>query len=120
MLSLPTFSLLGCFLILCHYFKLMEPVTNLEDSTEKYISTSRGQASSPVLASKPSRGGSTKPFKGRRSPKALSEVELESQNWGWVDWVWWTAFNFSLSKFLLSNIMAVTLRNMVYYASFGY
>ena len=105
MLSLPTFSLLGCFLILCHYFKLLEPVTTFEDSSEKFGITSRIQVSSPVSTTKMSAGGSSKAFKGRRSPvpKPLSEVELKSHNSSWVDWIWWTAFNFSISKFIIES-----------------
>merc|ERR1719510_308906 len=35
MLSLPTLSLLGCFLLMCNYFKLMEPVTTLRKASQK-------------------------------------------------------------------------------------
>ena len=95
MLSLPTFSLTGCFLILCHYFKLMEPVTTLQSASTI--------SSTAQLSSKISGSGSSKTFKGRRSPvpKPLSEDELKSQKWTWIDWAWWTAFNFSISKFIL-------------------
>ena len=100
MLSLPTVSLLGCFLILCHYIKLLEPVKNLENFKENFISTNRGTASSPNSATKLPSNITSKPFKGRRSPvpKPLSEVEIQNQNYGWIDWAWWTAFNFSLGK----------------------
>ena len=39
-------------------------------------------------------------MKGRKSPvpKLISETELRSQNWGLIDWIWWTAFNFSIGK----------------------
>ena len=100
MLSLPTVSLLGCFLILCHYIKLLDPVKNLENFKEHFISTNRGAASSPNFTTKISSNIPTKPFKGRRSPvpKPLSEVEIQNQDYGWIDWAWWTAFNFSLGK----------------------
>lgn len=98
MLSLPTLSLLGCFLILCHYFNLMEPNTKLEKPTETYVPSSGGFVSSPLSTSNTPTTGSSKTLKGRRSPvpKLLSETELESQNWSWIDWIWWTAFNLSM------------------------
>ena len=109
MLSLPTVSLLGCFLILCHYIKLLEPVINLENFKENFISTNRGTASSPNSTTKLSSNIPSKPFKGRRSPvpKPLSEVEIQNQNYGWIDWAWWTAFNFSLGKqtYFLSSVL---------------
>ena len=109
MLSLPTVSLLGCFLILCHYIKLLEPVKNLESFKENFISTNRGTASSPNSTTKLSSNIPSKPFKGRRSPvpKPLSEVEIQNQNYGWIDWAWWTAFNFSLGKqtYFLSSVL---------------
>ena len=108
MLSLPTVSLLGCFLILCHYIKLLEPVKNLENFKENFISTNRGTASSPNSTTKLPSNIPSKPFKGRRSPvpKPLSEVEIQNQNYGWIDWAWWTAFNFSLGKqtYFLSSV----------------
>ena len=115
MLSLPTVSLLGCFLILCHYIKLLEPVKNLESFKENFISTNRGTASSPNSTTKLPSNIPSKPFKGRRSPvpKPLSEVEIQNQNYGWIDWAWWTAFNFSLGKqtyFLSSVFNSLTSR----------
>ena len=111
MLSLPTVSLLGCFLILCHYIKLLEPVKNLENFKENFISTNRGTASSPNSTTKLSSNIPSKPFKGRRSPvpKPLSEVEIQNQNYGWIDWAWWTAFNFSLGKqtYFLSSVLGL-------------
>ena len=115
MLSLPTVSLLGCFLILCHYIKLLEPVKNLESFKENFISTNRGTASSPNSATKLPSNITSKPFKGRRSPvpKPLSEVEIQNQNYGWIDWAWWTAFNFSLGKqtYFLSKVLGHVLIN---------
>ena len=113
MLSLPTVSLLGCFLILCHYIKLLEPVKNLENFKENFISTNRGTASSPNSTTKLSSNIPSKPFKGRRSPvpKPLSEVEIQNQNYGWIDFAWWTAFNFSLGKqtYFLSSVLRIPL-----------
>ena len=115
MLSLPTVSLLGCFLILCHYLKLLEPVKNLESFKENFISTNRGTASSPNSTTKLPSNIPSKPFKGRRSPvpKPLSEVEIQNQNYGWIDWAWWTAFNFSLGKqtYFLSSVLGHVLIN---------
>ena len=51
--------------------------------------------------------------KGRKSPvpKLLSEMELKSQNWGWIDWLWWTAFNGSIGKLLYVFVrLTVNLR----------
>ena len=121
MLSVPTVSLLGCFLILCHYIKLLEPVKNLENFKENFISTNRGTASSPISTTKLSSNITSKPFKGRRSPvpKPLSEVEIQNQNYGWIDWAWWTAFNFSLGKqtYFLSSVLghfSLTSRQFFY------
>ena len=100
LLSLPTLSLLGCFLILCHYFKKMEPVTMIESRLDLHTLTNRTPSSLSPPSSSASRSVNSK--KGRKSPvpKLLSEMELKSQNWGWIDWLWWTAFNGSIGKLL--------------------
>ena len=101
-MSLPTLSLLGCFLILCHYFKKLEPVTMLEGVAENYATRNRATSALSPLNSSSSRPIHS--LKGRKSPvpKLLSETELQSQNWGWIDWIWWTAFNFSIGKTYIS------------------
>ena len=77
----------------------MEPFTTLDKASQK-IGDPRLSATSPEIATKLAGSGSAKSFKARRSPapKPLSEIELQSQLWTWVDWVWWTAFNLSMSK----------------------
>ena len=98
LLSLPTLSLLGCFLILCHYFKKLEPVSMLERTSDHTI-TNFASSLSPNNST--SRSITT--MKGRKSPvpKLISETELRSQNWGFIDWIWWTGFNFSIGKLYL-------------------
>jgi hypothetical protein len=78
----------------------MEPNTKLEKPTETYVPSSGGFVSSPLSTSNTPTTGSSKTLKGRRSPvpKLLSETELESQNWSWIDWIWWTAFNLSMGR----------------------
>lgn len=94
LLSLPTLSLLGCFLILCHYFKKLEPVTTFEHTSNDL--PKKGLAPSSVSP----HNSASRSMKGRKSPlpKLISETELQSQIWSWMDWIWWTAFNCSIGK----------------------
>ena len=96
LLSLPTLSLLGCFLILCHYFKKLEPVTTFEHTSNDL--PKKGLAPSSVSP----HNSASRSMKGRKSPlpKLISETELQSQIWSWMDWIWWTAFNCSIGKLL--------------------
>lgn len=68
-------------------------------------------STAPKTITKISGGGSSKTFKGRRSqaPTPLSESELKSQNWTWVDWIWWTAFNFSMMGCLIIGLASVRI-----------
>lgn len=93
-LALPTLSLSACFLILCHYFELLQPSASVSSGVSK------------------ARVGSTK-----RMPhvKPLSKQELlygdgkDMREWGtpW-DWIVWTVFNASLMGCLVLGIVSVT------------
>ena len=74
----------------------------LEGVAENYATRNRATSALSPLNSSSSRPIHS--LKGRKSPvpKLLSETELQSQNWGWIDWIWWTAFNFSIGKTYLS------------------
>ena len=68
--------------------------------------TTRNRAT-PSLS--PANSSASRPInstKGRKSPvpKLLTESELQSQNWGWMDWIWWTAFNLSIGKTYVNNV----------------
>merc|ERR1719323_1505608 len=51
-------------------------------------------------------------MKGRKSPvpKLISEIELKSQDWGIIDWIWWTAFNFSIVGCLIIGLASVIIQ----------
>ena len=89
----------------------MEPVTMIESRLDLHTLTNRTPSSLSPPSSSASRPVNSK--KGRKSPvpKLLSEMELKSQNWGWIDWLWWTAFNGSIGK-LLYVFVRLTVRGI--------
>ena len=81
----------------------------IESRLDFHTLTNRTPSSLSPPSSSASRSVNSK--KGRKSPvpKLLSEMELKSQNWGWIDWLWWTAFNGSIGK-LLYVLVRLTVR----------
>lgn len=73
-LAVPTLCLTACFLLLCHYAKLLDPMTS---------------SSVPLMKS------------STRSPQPLTEDELKGHDFTWGDWMVWTLFNLSLMGCLL-------------------
>ena len=84
----------------------------IENRLDFHTLTNRTPSSLSPPSSSASRSVNSK--KGRKSPvpKLLSEMELKSQNWGWIDWLWWTAFNGSIGKLLCVLVRLTSEQNL--------
>jgi len=82
-LAVPTICLTACFLLLCHYAKLLDPMT----SSSVSAMTSSSHTRSPL--------------------KPLTEDELKGHDFTWGDWVVWTLFNLSMIGCLLMGFASI-------------